>query len=177
MTTDYHPGQAWLPPGGTPPAPSYRHPAHRSLGEALPFGAPVLPLEPEPGPEPGPGGEVPGGPGTGRSWRAFHWALVVGLVLTIMVTVTVVLLVPSLTAAPVVAADGISADWLEDSIIDQGRFRGADGRLTAPRAADCAGTRVGADGAGIYHCTIELPGEYRSVVDVTVAGNGEWTTA
>jgi hypothetical protein len=80
-------------------------------------------------------------------------------------------------APAVTTADGISADWLEGSIVDQGRFAAADGQVTAPQSADCAGTRVDADGAGVYHCTIVFAGARRSVVDVTVTGNGEWKTA
>ena len=200
MTTDYQPGQAWLPPGGAHPAPSFRHPEHRSLGEALPIGTPAR--EPEPRAEVSDGGPAIGpvvaltlffgplgafsaarrtsraeaaGLPTKKYWQAFGWTWAGGLALSIMVAVTVALLLPSLEPVPVVAADGISADWLEGSIVDQGRFRGTDGKVAAPRAADCAGTRVGADGAGLYHCTIDFPGDHRSVVDVTVAGNGEWS--
>lgn len=207
MTTDYRPGQAWLPPGGSPPALSLRHPEHRSLGEALPFGAPAPLLEPEPGPEPRDAADgIPGvgpvivftvlfgffgaisaarrssraevaGQRTSRYWYAFAWTLAGSWVLGILISASAALFLATVGAPAVTTADGISADWLEGSIVDQGQFAGADGQVTGPRTADCAGTRVGADGAGIYRCTIEFAGARRSVVDVTVSGNGEWKTA
>jgi hypothetical protein len=116
---------------------------------------------------------------SGKYWMAFGATLVLSWVAGIFLLIMMI----SAAAAAVDETSGaaqstpITADWLEQSIIEKGDFQSTDGSAIKPTDATCAPKSVNDAGAGTWNCTIEFGAKNRQGFEVTVAADGRWVTS
>lgn len=112
----------------------------------------------------------------GRYWIAFGATLAVswiaGIVLAFMMLSAAAAAVGETPAA--VQSTTITADSVEQALLDKGDFRTSDGSTIDPTGATCSPKKVNDAGIGTWSCVIEFGTKTREKLQVTVPANGHW---